>query len=104
MSPQSASRGPVERVYVHVPRLWERRCPQRTAGGLGRTSDDFCLIFGIPSWLMPLRDRSGLSQPFWHGVRGRSGRSLFKVHWNLSRPWVRIQRIHSNEAGFPRSF
>ena len=41
MSPQSASRGPVERVYVHVPRLWERRCPQRTAGGLGRTSDDF---------------------------------------------------------------
>ena len=69
MSPQSASRGPVERVYVHVPRLWERRCPQRTAGGLGRTSDDFCPIFGIPSWLMPLRDRSGLSsQPFWHGT------------------------------------
>ena len=41
------------------PRLWERRCPQRTAGGLGRTYDDFCLIFGIPSWLMPVRDRSG---------------------------------------------
>ena len=70
MSPQSASRGPVERVYVHVPRLWERRCPQRTAGGLGRTSDDFCLIFGIPSWLMPLRDRSGQSsQPFRQGTR-----------------------------------
>ena len=65
MSPQSASRGPVERVYVHVPRLWER-----TAGGLGRTSDDFCPIFGIPSWLMPLRDRSGQSsQPFRQGTR-----------------------------------
>ena len=75
------------RTGVCLPRLWERRCPQRTAGGPGRTSDDFCLIFGIPSWLMPLRDRSGLSsQPFWHGVRGRSGRSLFKVHWNLLEP------------------
>ena len=31
----------------------ERRWP------IGRTYDDFCLIFGIPSWLMPLRDRSG---------------------------------------------
>ena len=105
MSPQSASRGPVERVYVHVPRLWERRCPQRTAGGLGRNVPMIfvsSLEFQVGSCL--LRDRSGLSQPFWHGVRGRSGRSLFKVHWNLSRPWVRIQRIHSNEAGFPRSF
>ena len=36
----------------------------------------FLSQFGIPSWLTPLRDRSGLSsQPFWHGVRGRSGRS-----------------------------
>ena len=35
----------------------------------------------------PLGDRSGLSsQPFWHGVRGRSGRSMFKVQWNLSGP------------------
>ena len=47
------------------PLLWRGRCPERTAGGLGRTYDDFCLIFGIPSWLMPLRDRSGQSsQPF----------------------------------------
>ena len=61
--------------------------PRAGKGGLGRTSDDFCPIFRIPSWLMPLRDRSGLSsQPFWHGVRGRSGRSLFKVHWNLLEP------------------
>ena len=29
--------------------------------GIGRENSDFCLIFGIPSWLMPLRDRSGLS-------------------------------------------
>ena len=36
---------------------------------------------------MPLRDRSGQScQPFWHGVRGRSGRSLFKTRWSLSGP------------------
>ena len=28
----------------------------------------------------PLGDHSGQgSQPFWHGVRGRSGRSLFKA-------------------------
>ena len=33
MSPQSASRGPVERVYAMFPRLWERRCPQRTVDG-----------------------------------------------------------------------
>ena len=54
-------RGPVERVYVHVPRLWERRCPQRTVDGLCLKNWDVRLIFGIPSWLMPLRDRSGLS-------------------------------------------
>ena len=59
MSPQSASRGPVERGFVHVPRLWERRCPQRTVDGLCLKKWDVCLIFGIPSWLMPLRDRSG---------------------------------------------
>ena len=53
MSPQSASRGPVERVYVQrIP------CPDTeqlaaSVGGLGRTYDDF-LILGIPSWLMPL--------------------------------------------------
>ena len=69
-SPQSASRRPVERGFVHVPRLWERRCPQRTVAGLCHKKLDVCLIFGIPSWLMPLRDRSGQSsQPFWHGVR-----------------------------------
>ena len=37
----------------------ERRWP------IGRENSDVCLIFGIPSWLMPLRDRSGQSgQPF----------------------------------------
>ena len=36
--------------------------PRAGEGGLGRTYDDFCLIFEIPSWLMPLRDRSG---PSW---------------------------------------
>ena len=32
---------------------------QRALGGLGRKNYDFCPIFGIPNWLMPLRDRSG---------------------------------------------
>ena len=50
---------PVERVYVQrIP------CPDTeqlaaSVGGLGRTYDDFCPIFGIPSWPMPIRDRSG---------------------------------------------
>ena len=39
-------------MSVHVPRLWERRCPERTADGLRRKNLDLCLIFGIPSWLM----------------------------------------------------
>ena len=33
--------------------------PRAGEGGLGRTYDDLCPIFGIPSWHMPLRDRSG---------------------------------------------
>ena len=56
MSPQSASRGPVERGFVVI-------SPARRCGGLGRENSDFCLIFGIPSWLLPLRDRSGQRWP-----------------------------------------
>ena len=59
MSPQSASRGPVERVYVERIHCPDTEQLAASVGGLGRTSDDLCLIFGIPSWLMPLRDRSG---------------------------------------------
>ena len=70
MSPQSASRGPVERGFVAVSLALETYVPRAGEGGLGRTYDDFCLIFGIPSWLMPLRDRSGQSsQPFRQGTR-----------------------------------
>ena len=37
---------------------------------------------------MPLRDRSGQRwQPPGQAVRGRSDRSLFKVHWNLWEPY-----------------
>ena len=54
--------------------------PGAGEGGLGRENSDFCLICGIPSWFMPLRDRSGLSsQPFWHGLRGRSGPSSCRL-------------------------
>ena len=59
MSPRSASRGPVERVYVERIHCLDTEQLAASVGGLGRTSDDLCLIFGIPSWLMPLRDRSG---------------------------------------------
>ena len=59
MSPQSASRGPVERVYVERIHCPDTEQLAASVGGLGRTYDDFCLIFGIPSWLMPLRDRNG---------------------------------------------
>ena len=41
------------------PLLWRCTCPERTADGLRHKKWDVCLIFGIPSWLMPLRDRSG---------------------------------------------
>ena len=50
-------------MSVHVPRLWERRRPERTADGLRHKNLDVCPIFGIPSWLMPLRDRSGQRWP-----------------------------------------
>ena len=62
---------------------WTRRtdvcrylpCPEMYVSGadsrwLTPQESDFCLIFGIPSWLMPLRDRSGQSsQPLWQGTR-----------------------------------
>ena len=59
MSPQSASRGPVERGFVVISPA--RRCkrPERTADGLRHKKWAVRLIFGILSWLMPLRDRSG---------------------------------------------
>ena len=59
MSPQSASRGPVERVYVECIHCPDTEQLAASVDGLGRTYDDFCLIFGILSWLMPIRDRSG---------------------------------------------
>ena len=63
MSPWSASRGPAERVSVHVPRLWERWCPERTVAGSCHKNSDFCLIFGIPRWLMPYTRPQRSKQP-----------------------------------------
>ena len=59
-------------------------------GGLGRTSDDFCPIFGIPSWLMPLRDRSGQrwqpsGKPYVVAATKVCSR-LIGVCWSLSPP------------------
>ena len=53
MSPQSASRGPVERVYVAVSLALETYVPTAGEGGLGRTSDDFApsLEFQVGSCL-----------------------------------------------------
>ena len=51
---------------------------------------------------MLLGDHSGQSShPFWHGVRGRSGRSMFKVQWNLSPPQVHTLHVHL-QRGLPR--
>ena len=48
----------------------EMYVPTAGEGGLGRENSDFVSILGIPSWLMPLRDRSGQSsQPFRQGTR-----------------------------------
>ena len=52
--------------------LWTRRTGKQSAADKVGQSD-FQDLLNTPSWLMPLRDRSGLSrQPFWHGVRGRN--------------------------------
>ena len=90
MSPQSASRGPVGRVYVAVSHALETYVPTAGEGGLGRTSDDFCPIFGIPSWLMPLRDRSGQrwqpsGKPYVVAATKVCSR-LIGVCWSLSPP------------------
>ena len=45
--------------YLPCPEMYVSTADE---GGLGRTYDDFCLIFGILSRLMPIRDRSG---PSW---------------------------------------
>ena len=70
MSPQSASRGPVERGFVQrIPCLDTEQLAASVDGSCLKNWD-VCLIFGIPSWLMPLRDRSGQSsQPFLQGTR-----------------------------------
>ena len=99
MSPQSASRGPVERGLVERIHCPDTEQLAASVGGLGRKNYDFCPIFGIPSWLMPLRDRSGQRWPPSGLPYVVSDRSLFKVHWNLSQPQVHTQRSHSNEAG-----
>ena len=85
MSPQSATRGPVERGFVHVP----------PALGTQMSAAD-------SRWLMP--SRSGMFVSFLEfqvgsclyvtaavqaGLtpqRGQSDRSLFEVHWNLLEP------------------
>ena len=57
-------------MSVVVSLALETRVPTAGEGGLGRENSDFYLNFGIPSWLMPSRDRSGQSsQPLWQGTR-----------------------------------
>ena len=50
-------------MFVVISPAWRCTCPQRTVAGSCHQNSDFCLIFGIPSWLMPLRDRSGQRWP-----------------------------------------
>ena len=70
MSLQIASRGPVERGFVVVALASETQVPIAGEAGLCHKNLDVRLIFGIPSWLTPLRDHSGQSsQPFRQGTR-----------------------------------
>ena len=71
-------------MSVVVSLALETYVPTAGGGGLGRENSDFCLISGIPSWLMPLRDRSGLSWLNLTPQRGQSDHGTFKVRWNLS--------------------
>ena len=61
MSPQSASRRPVERGFVERIHCPDTEQLAASVGGLGRELG-FLSQFGTPSWLMPLRDRSS---PSW---------------------------------------
>ena len=86
MSRQSASRGPVEWVYVQrIP------CPDTeqlaaSVGGLGRTYDDFAssLEFQVGSCLYMTAAVKAASH-FGKAQGDHSGQSQFKVHWNLWR-------------------
>ena len=71
MSPQSAFRGPVERGFVFVPVPGTRVArSERRRLSAKVICQDSCLMLGTPSWLTPLRDRSGQSsQPLWQGTR-----------------------------------
>ena len=70
MSPQSASHGPVERGYVVISPALEMYVSGADSRWLMPQEVGCLSIFGIPSWLMPLRDRSGLSsQPLRQGTR-----------------------------------
>ena len=93
-APRSGPCGPVERGFVAVSLALETRVP--TAGGVGlcqsylpRLADLLNTSRQLSS--KPLGDRNGQScQPFWHGVRGHTGRSIFWVHCDPSPPQVHI--------------
>ena len=84
MSPQSASRGPVERVCVDRIHCPDTEQLAASVGGLGRTSDDFVpsLEFQVGSCLyVTAAVQAGLTPQ-----RGQSDRSTFEVRWNLLEP------------------
>ena len=92
MSPQSASRRPVERGFVERIHCPDTEQLAASVGGLGRENSDFCLSleFQVGSCLyVTAAVQAGLTPQ-----RGQSNRSTFEVHWNLSRPWVHTQRVH----------
>ena len=86
MSPQSASRGPVERVYVHVPRLWERsgRSGQQMAYATRSGMFVSSLEFQVGSCLHVTAAVKAASH-FGRAEGDHSGQSKLKVHWNLWR-------------------
>ena len=86
MSPQSASRGPVERVYVGRIHCPDTEQLAASVGGLGRTSDDFVpsLEFQVGSCLYVTAAVKAASR-FGRAQGDHSGQSKFEAHWDLWR-------------------
>ena len=59
MSPKSASSGPVERGFVFISPAQRCTCPERAQEAYAKVICQGLTNYCIPSWFMPLRDRSG---------------------------------------------
>ena len=100
MSPQSASRGPVERVYVERIHCPDTEQLAASVGGLGRENSDFfvsSLEFQVGSRLYVTTAVKAASH-FGRAQGDHSGQSTFEVRWNLSHSQVHTQRLHTRQV------